>query len=191
MAFAYMPVNGFDRSPEVEVRRAFNYLGRSALANDIIGDLSGMTAVITIQVGVGVEPKYRHPKVGETHGGIVEWDPEMSLGVIDKASTHRGVQTVRPKVSWVEQHEERYGLFNLKKRRTDKPGTLSPAVALMHELGHAYQFQQDPTAYRAEMKKFVNCLEDTNVAAIENTVCLELNEAGASEGLRWDYNHTA
>ncbi len=191
MAFAYMPINGFDRSPEIEVARAFAYLGKSAFANEIITELTNITAVITIQVGLGVEPGYLHPSAGEDHGGIVRWDPGFVLNVTDKASSASGTQIVRPKVPWVEQHKERHGFLNLKSRRLDKPGTLSPAMGLMHELGHAHQFQQNPEGFR-EVKRNARSflLEDNNVAGIENTVCLELNKAGASEGLRWDYYHS-
>jgi len=189
MAYAFAPFDAsFREHPETVVNAAFDYLRRSAMARMIIDGLGAQDKVITIQVGNNVEPKYRHPKIGETHGGIVEWNPGMALAVVDKATSKSGLQKTRPNVPWVDQNEERYGFLYLFKRRLDRVGQLSPAVALLHELGHAHQFFEDPTAYRAARNE---TLEDTNVAAIENTVCLELNEAGGTEGLRWDYNATA
>ena len=63
-------------------------------------------------------------------------------------------------------------------------------VALLHEMGHAYQYHSDKSLYRAALKSKESAepIED-NVVAIENVVILELRERGCSEGIRWDYFH--
>ena len=74
----------------------------------------------------------------------------------------------------------------------------SAAVALMHEMGHALQYLSNPTEFRALFRKpdgSPNTLgkmqvEDINTAAVEQTVILELRQAGCDEGIRWDYFHT-
>ena len=185
MAFVYATGNSYGGDPRAVVAKAFRYLRQSDLAGGIIDGLQAQAEDITIRVGTGLQNKYLHPKEGEAGGGTVEWDPEYALGVIDKAKA-------RPQVPWVTNHTERHGFLWLQTRGVDKVGQVSPAIALIHELGHAHQFFSNRDEYRAEMKKgILKCLEDTNCAAIENTVCLELNARGAKEGIRWDYYHIA
>jgi hypothetical protein len=114
---------------------------------------------------------------------LIEWDHTLTLDVVDKAKS-------RPQVPWVKDHTRRHGVLWLKKKRVDKVGTISAPMALMHELGHAHQYLTDKAGYEEEMKKhsFIRCLEDTNCAAIENTVCQELNARGGREGIRWGYH---
>ncbi len=58
---------------------------------------------------------------------------DMTLQVIDKADK-------RPKQKWVPQTHKKK-LFGLRKGESiDKEGTISSAVALIHEVGHAMQY---------------------------------------------------
>ena len=79
--------------------------------------------------------------------------------------------------------------------RPKEKGNRSAAMGLMHELGHAYQFLSEKQGVKAVMKprffgrcyqtgkqqqvvrsaEFIENIEDTNVAAIEQTVATEIN----------------
>lgn len=185
MSFAYVAADhGLDA--RAKVAEAFDYLRASDLARGIIDGIANAPEIVTIKVGSGLADIYLYPKEGSgrTSGGLVEWDPDLTLDVIDKAKA-------RPQVPWVKDHTKRHGFLWLKKKRIDKPGTISAAMALMHELGHAHQYLTDKEGYEAEIQKnkLLRCLEDTNCAAVENTICLELNARGGNEGIRWDYYH--
>jgi hypothetical protein len=138
-----------------------------------------------------IENVYIFPKEGDPllYGGTIMWNPAMTLPVIDKAKH-------RPDHPWIEQHRDPSHLFGLiKGKKQDKRGVISPQVALAHEMGHAMQFftckqglfrGQDASSYKKHVDK-----EDDNVASIEHTIVIELNTAGADEGIRWGYYDTA
>ncbi len=196
---------------------AETYLRQSDMAGFVLDNLAGLRERIQICVGKrgsytnlrkfklpAISPGYINscgmsgwaimnvylfPKEGDParHGGTIMWHPEMSLPVIDKAEH-------RPELPWVDQNLGPRRFFKLfKGKRRDKLAAISPGVALIHEMGHAMQYftckqqlvrGQDASTYRslASSEK-----ESDNVAAIENTVVMELNAAGHDEGIRWEY----
>ncbi|MCK0148533.1 type III secretion system effector protein [Marivita sp. S6314] len=175
--------------PTIDARSKYDaaiaYLRRSDMARSILDELQTVPEQIVIKIGPDIEPKYRHPKVDDgADGGIVEWNPDMSLDVFDSPRE-------RPSASWVRNKRERYGLFWRKSRQIREYGTLSPAIALIHELGHAYQFFGDRAGYRSAMTKAGSPQEDNVVGGIETVVITELRQLGHDEGIRWYYGHTA
>jgi hypothetical protein len=162
---------------------ACDYLRQSDMAASVLDELGRLPERIVIFVGNDLEPKYRHPTVDDGQdGGIVEWNPTLALGVFDSAR-------MRPKAPWVRNRVRRSGPFGLGRTPVNEEGVMSPAVGLIHELGHAYQFFGDRAAYRASLNP-AYAIEDNVVGAIENVVVMELREKGHNEGLRWHYGHT-
>jgi hypothetical protein len=186
MTFVVLPKA--DNTSLEEAQRYYNeaitYLRQSDMASSIIDELTALPQHITVKVGVGYSDKYIHPKPDDNiTGGIIEWDPTCPLNVKDKAR-------YRPQVSWVQDTTERHGFLWLQQRRLDVVGTISPMVALLHEMGHAYQFFGDKDGYRQATRSMAKPHEDNVVAAIENTVVLELRARGETEGIRWGYLDT-
>ena len=186
MSFAVLPYQISRTEAQAAFDDALNYLGDSPMADSIIGELRNLRAIISIYVGPGLEDKYIHPKDDSdaANGGTVEWDPDFSLSVVDKAK-------YRPQVRWVKNKTVRHGFLGHKETAVNASGTISAAVCLMHELGHAHQFFSDRTGYRQTVKDIAKPQEDHVVAGIENTVVLELRKRGHKEGVRWGYLDTA
>ncbi len=169
---------------------AITYLKKSKLAKEILDDIESHKQIVTVKIGPGIEDHYEHPP--QTHpvwAGTVFWDPEFSLGVVDRVVHPHG--TARPNVPWVPNR----GVWKCCGKKMGTPvnedGVMSPKVCLMHELGHAYQYLSNPDEYREFFSEGKTLdMEDINTAAIENTVVLELRQAGCNEGIRWDYYAT-
>lgn len=184
MAFAVLGQDMESSSARAKFAEARLYLRQSDMARSILEELAAIPEIIMIKIGSDIEPKYRHPKVDDgADGGIVEWNPDMSLDVFDSPRE-------RPSASWVRNKTERYGLLWRISRQIREYGTLSPAIALIHELGHAYQFFGDRDGYRQAMKKAGSPQEDNVVGGIETVVIIELRQLGHKEGIRWYYGHT-
>ncbi|PRY75101.1 type III secretion system effector protein [Marivita geojedonensis] len=185
MAFAVSGQGMSAGEARTHFRDAVAYLRGSDMARSILEELSDLPERVMIKIGSDIEPKYRHPKADDgIDGGIVEWNPDMSLDVFDSPRE-------RPNAAWVRNKKERYGLFWRKSRQIREYGTLSPAIALIHELGHAYQFFGDRDGYRQAMKTVGSPQEDNVVGGIETVVITELRQLGHNEGIRWYYGHTA
>ena len=191
------------------VHGALKYLRQSKLASEIIDDLESIDEILTIVVGPGQNDRYEHPPVadGSAMIGTVYWDPGLSIGVVDKVARpgDTGLKPRRPNVPWVKQQREKRTIWNCCGARApvDHHGEINPKVALMHELGHVYQFLSNPAEFRAffrnadgskkgvgEMAAGKQVIEQINTAAIEQPVILELREAGYDLGIRWDYYDT-
>lgn len=179
------------------VDQALTYLKQSKLAREIIEDLEASNNIITIMVEPGQVDRYEHPPV-QTHSpeaGTVFWDPGFSLQVVDKAKR-------RPDATWVPQTKQKRTIWNCCGRRApvDVNGELNPMVCLMHELGHVLQYLSNPTEFRAwyrnadgskkmdsEIMHGKDVLEQTNTAAVEQPIVLELRDVGCDLGVRWSY----
>lgn len=198
MAFRIRGHGGFSYVEAGEaVDKALVYLKQSKLAREIIEDLESSKKIITIMVEPGLVDRYEHPAVASDspEAGTVFWDPGFSLTVIDKAKR-------RPDVSWVPQTKQKRTIWNCCGRRApvDVNGELNPMVCLMHEFGHVLQYLSNPSEFRAwyrnadgskkldsEIVQGKDVLEQTNTAAIEQPVVLELRDAGCDLGVRWSY----
>lgn len=195
-------------SATIAVHDAFKYLSKSQLAKEIISDLESIPGILTIVVGPGVNDRYEHPATaadGDTgFVGTVFWDPGFALGVIDKAprSNDTGLKPRRPNLPWVKQHKQKRTIWNCCGARApvDHFGEINPKVCLMHELGHALQYLSNPTEFRAwfrdaqgnkrtdaEISAGKQVIEQTNTAAVEQPIIMELRAAGYDLGIRWDY----
>lgn len=184
MSFVILPMGLTQKTANKFFDDAVAYLRDSAMARSIIDELEDLPKVITVKVGPDMVDKYRHPKPDDAvTGGIIEWDPNCSLSVVDR-------HTSRPKVPWVADAKGG-GFCGMFQSSVNANGIISPAVCLVHEMGHAYQFFGDPEGYRAAVRSVAKTHEDNVVSGIENTVVLELRAAGKVEGIRWDYFHTA
>ena len=150
---------------EKKFHGALEYLRISDMAKFVVDSLEDAEEKITIVIAEDSENMYAHPKGKPgSSGGIIVWNPESGLRIV-----------------------------NTKAYFWNKKQTISPFLALFHEMGHAYQYLSETEGYlkfkkeQKEKKHERNILEDTNVAALENTVALELRSSKKWEGIRWKY----
>ena len=156
---------------------AKTYLEQSDLASFIIEELEAIDELLTIEVSTSSDDGWAPPDDDDDDSaGTIEWNVTQTLDVVDKKDD-------RPDVNWTSKID------------ADVVATISPALALIHELGHAMQFMTNKQAFRDRLANLDDedvllDIENTNVNTIENTVALELIEKGNHEGVRWDYHAT-
>lgn len=142
-------------------------------------------------------------------GGCVVWQPRKYMKVVDLATSpvssvpsfrageretfsENAAYRVRPDAARAPWAQPR-GFFarGARENREARGGSLPPPVLLIHELGHALQYQTDKAHFLSQMRTEdgVEQLEQANVAAVEQTVVIELRDAGVDVGIRWDYLH--
>jgi hypothetical protein len=162
------------------------YLKQSDFADFIISQLDAAEAVITVEIGTHVQKNgYRH---GRDLGGTVRWNPFKQVRTRDEIAHRRSADSYKKKLRAEPQHLA--SQLDARGKKADLGGVLSPAMLLMHELGHAYQRLAEPQGFQAAVgkgKKGVREIENVNVNAIENTVVLELRAKQCLEGVRWRY----
>ena len=151
---------------------AETYLRQSDLAGFLIDELKRIDEVLTINVEAG-DPinngnTWAPPQDGSA--GVVNWNIKRTLLATEKVAD-------QPDATAFQKF--------LAKFTSDKQETMSPALLLMHEMGHACQYM---SGNEGDMfNATVNEIENINVNAIENTVAKELQAAGNIEGIRWRY----
>jgi hypothetical protein len=162
------------------------YLKQSDLADFIISQLEAAKTVITVEIGGHVQKNGYLP--GKGLGGTVKWNPFKQVRTKNEIAHRRSAGSYTKKLGAEPTHvAEQQGA---KGQKLDLGGVLSPAMLLMHELGHAYQRLAEPEGFKEGVgkgRKGVREIENLNVNAIENTVALELRAAGKPEGVRWRY----
>lgn len=189
MSFTIVDRGGLRHQAVTLFNTACKYLRNSNMATFILDSLEKAPQVITVEIGKGLEDRYYHPqKISPQNGGKIWWDPTESLAVVDQApSPSIKYRKTRPDVPWTK---ERTFLGRIKEKirgPKDRHGIITPALCLLHEMGHAYQYLSDSQGYLSKKGIEGIELEHINVAAIENTVALELTGKGMLEGIRWDY----
>lgn len=191
MAFLVRSQDGKSAKHKTLFNEAIKYLKQSQLAKEILEDMQAYPAKIEVVISESKawRNKYLKSKTGEP---IVHWNPWQKL---------KTTYTKRDSIDTDGVVTE------------DLSNFIYPAVLLMHEIGHAFQLLSDPEGFDQQMKSFQDqvrkrmqqkgilqqeamqqlkkerriVLEETNVAAIENTVAMELRAKGYPEGLRWWY----
>ena len=158
---------------------AESYLRQSDLAAFLIDELKSIPEVLTIRICAddprNVGNTWTRPE--DDSAGTVRWNVKRTLIATEKVSK-------QPDAT----HFEKFlALFE-----PDKQESMSPALLLMHEMGHACQYmsgEKDEMFDRRGKSKteWRLDIENINVSAIENTVANELKEKGNLEGIRWDY----
>ena len=186
---------------------ALKYLKRSNMASFVISELERTDKMLIIHVNSegGDTNEYIYPELCKAKGGCllkadagpicgkggcVQWSALKNLKVKDRKDKRKGLskETVRPKVPWAKPKKSELGLSVVE-------GILPAPLLLIHEMGHAMQYLTDKKEFLARAKvgmwnfkkpNFAE-LEQLNVQAIENTVIMELRQAGVDIGVRWDY----
>jgi hypothetical protein len=159
--------------------QTLGYLRQSNLAQFIIDQLEESPATINVVIGGHVQKNGYQP--GRDLGGTIRWNPYKRVQTESEESHRRSADSYQKKLAAVPAHLADQGSL---------AGALSPAMLLMHEMGHAYQRLSNEGEFRAMVqrgKKGVKQIEALNVNAIENTVVLELRAQGILEGVRWRY----
>lgn len=162
------------------------YLKHSDFADFIISQLEATKTVITVEIGGHVQKNGYLP--GKDLGGTVRWNPFKQVRTKHEIGHRRSAGSYQKKLGAEPAHVA--AQVDAKDQKLDLGGALSPAMLLMHELGHAYQRLAEPDGFKegvAKGKKGVKEIENLNVNAIENTVALELRASGSLEGVRWRY----
>jgi hypothetical protein len=163
-----------------------DYLKQSDLAAFIIDQLAETPATITVVIGGHVEKNTYMP--GEDLGGTIRWNPFRQVRTKNEIAHRRSAGSYDRKLRAEPDHLA-YA-WDAQGDSLNLAGELSPAMLLMHEMGHAYQRLSDHAGFRAAIrsgKQGVARIENVNVNAIENTVALELRAQGCPEGVRWRY----
>jgi hypothetical protein len=185
---AHHPVTAQEAQWCVDV--AEHYLRQSDLAAFLWDELKRVPEVLTINVhhaapGV-IGNTWTPPALGVVgSAGSVTWNVNRTLTATEVVSDKPGLTTFQ-KV--------------LAAFTPDKQQVMSPALLLMHEMGHAFQFlsdqvvQEQGNSFRQRLTAVINGdkalrteIENINVNAIENTVANELTAKGSPEGIRWTY----
>ena len=179
MTITINPVNMDQETAQWCFNAAENYLKQSDLAAFLIEELKSVPEVLTINITAD-DPE----QVGNTwappsddSAGTVTWNVKRTLIATEKESK-------KPDATSFETF---LALFKI-----DKQQSMSPALLLMHELGHACQYMSGVKNEMFERrdksdKEWKLDIENINVNAIENTVANELKEKGSLEGIRWNY----
>jgi len=149
---------------------ALRYLNKSPTAKQIIAELQALPQVILVIA-----------KVGETYKGISRsmWRPPTALTEREAKSYAGGILHWWV-LDWTKLGDKQYQ---------------TPAIALMHEMGHAYQYfcagfqeQFDKIArgkFRARAK--IPTIEGDNLRRCETPVVSELNKLWSMEAVRLRY----
>lgn len=170
--------------PQAEAEQYFDsaksYLIQSNLAAFIFQQLENMPETLTIKISRNGASEWDWRDENETNSaGIITWNLSQTLATIDR-------QVHRPDVTWTSSVDD------------DVINHMTPALILLHEMGHAMQFMTNKAEFMARIPDidFDNQddpilldIENINVNAIENTVALELIDKGFTEGVRWKYRH--
>ncbi|MDC7813062.1 MULTISPECIES: hypothetical protein [Pseudomonas] len=157
---------------------ACRYLRQSDLANFLLDELIAVKEELTVEVtnssAADKTDRWIPPAANSTtSAGRVVWNLKSQVYAIEK-------QYKQPDLS---NFQKFLALF-----ASDRVERLSPALVLMHELGHACQFLTNKAEFRKQLAdKNILEVENINVNAIENTVAKELTAKNNKEGLRWDY----
>ncbi len=185
---AHHPVT--DQEARWCVSVAENYLRQSDLASFLWNELQRVPETLTIHVHHAgskvIGNTWAPPAVGAVNSaGNITWNVNRTLTATEVVGDEPGLTT------WQKF---------LAAFTPDKQALMSPAILLMHEMGHAYQFLSDQVVQEqgnsfqnrlnqalAGNKTVLLDLENINVNAIENTVANELSAKGSPEGIRWDY----
>jgi hypothetical protein len=167
---------------EAAYQNAVDYLRQSDLAKFLIGELEGISEVLTINVYANNSASDAwNPPAGTatTEAGSITWNLTTHVQTIEVKSDNPALSGLTKFISYFKPNVVR---------------SMSPALVLMHEMGHACQFMTDKAHFRSRMSNLTNAvrldIENINVNAIENTVANELNDKGFKEGIRWDYLKT-
>ena len=189
---AHHPVT--DQEARWCVSVAENYLRQSDLASFLWDELQRVPETLTINVhhtgSKALSNSWAPPANGVLNSaGSITWNVNRTLTATEVVGDEPGLTT------WQKF---------LAAFTPDKQALMSPAILLMHEMGHAYQFLSDQVVQeegnsfrdrlelaskRAEVEDYGPLLEleNINVNAIENTVANELTAKGSPEGIRWSY----
>jgi hypothetical protein len=175
---------------------AISYLNHSPFAQEVISSLDNSPLHIGIMVidhgGSEYIPPYSRKCPHYLDGGMICWNHTQSVNTTDFASNDPRLgpgESHRIDAPW--NREQRWGAWILESvfgPRT-RTGFLTPAVCLLHEMGHALQYISDPAQFQLLAQGNIGELENLNVRAIEATVVQELRGAGLTETARWDYMH--
>ncbi|TMO57958.1 M91 family zinc metallopeptidase [Pseudoalteromonas phenolica] len=181
MTIQVIGVNGLsDLQAALYFDSAKTYLSQSNLAAFLISQLEAIPEVLTIKVEVSPNNSCNDNWASsQGTAGTITWNIASRLQVTENP------------VSRPTAYPFSHMLSTLRPQRRDE---LSPALILMHEMGHACQAmsganQDEMLNENRNQDGTLNILaiENINVQAIENTVAMELSEAGCREGIRWDY----
>jgi alpha-glucuronidase len=159
--------------------QTLTYLRQSDLAAFIIDQLEESPAPINVEIGGHVQKNGYRP--GEDLGGTIRWNPYKRVHTKEEEGHRKSAGSYQKKLAAVPAHLQ---------DEDSMAGALSPAMLLMHEMGHAYQRLSNDAEFRTMVqrgKKGVKEIENLNVNAIENTVAQELRDKGILEGVRWRY----
>ncbi len=174
---------------KIEAQRLWDeartYLSNSDLADALLEGIEGHEKVVSVVIGNALENTYRWPDwlhkkgivckspEGKKSAGIVAWCPGLTVEILTR-------------------EQRRFLFVRYTRQRVDR---ISPMLALLHELGHAWQYLSENEEYvkmkTGVIQRDLTVLEHQNVAAIENTVANELLASGRHEGIRLRYTDLA
>lgn len=153
-----------------------------------------------------------------TGGGCITWYPKRNVKFIEKQSSLNKWKRSRHLTPWKpfdrdpSLFQNFHGTYNNvpltyqppSTRIDERPRPFPAPVLLIHEMGHAMQYALDKddfleieSANHGKYKRLFPTVQPKsqgpildllNVATIENTVCLELRDAGKDVGIRWQYD---
>jgi hypothetical protein len=174
---------------------AIAYLSHSERARDIIGLLVNAPELVRVVVDNNAVNEYRHPQHGAAlnpalyTGGAIFWSPTSNVLVTDYAPSPATVgANARPNVPWTRERTLLGRAAEWLMGSRDRTGIVSPALCLLHEMGHTAQYLADPVGFQGLYNAGnILAMENQNLASNENVVALELTGQGYHEGVRWDY----
>jgi hypothetical protein len=180
----------------IEYMSAIAYLRQSALAASIIDGLhaSNLRTGVRIVNAGGSEyiPPYDARCQAVHTGGEIVWNASQQVPTYDMGprNPHRDPnEGTRVRAPWTREQGWGAWVVEWVLGPRSRMGSMSPAVALLHEMGHATQYASDPAGFRNLAADNLIELENINVQAIEATVIHELRAQGHPENARWDYQH--
>jgi hypothetical protein len=177
------------------------YLKQSDLAKMMIEELEASGRRIEVYISRAGDDRYSPPSTDQG-GGTVHWNYTKTLKTAKevanrphKVPSHGAAAPLNAPPT----HLTRPGIIWGRREAASMEGYMSPALALMHELGHAYQWLTMRDVERVPHAEADSrwggapdaaarvVMENLNVNAVENTVAMELRAKGFAEGIRWHY----
>lgn len=197
MAFNVISNQGKKDKHEGQFKSAIAYLKQSDLAAFIIGEIEADPR--TIKVEISEDPKWKN--AFRHADATVKWNPTYGL---ETTFTPRG----RAQDLHGRDTEDLSGILSASmlllheighayQWMGDKAGYEGQIAAMQEQLRSGRNlpkkgfFTSKKTHHKQKLQAMKDrgwmILEETNVAALENTVAMELREKGCDEGIRWWY----